>query len=166
MNKNNNKAVITQQAAKAAYSSVCGVGFFVFFFSSSTTVMVQKFNEPSADIQFCSVNEQGNIAASSSEELFLKRVQSGVFSIQWQTFSFLIPLRFIEPEKQLLNELCPLQLKLQHPVGQTLSADIAVRPLSGSWVQLPCKPARGSAASSEEAFGSGWWCSNLNAGFV
>lgn len=144
---------------------LCGVGFFVFFFSSSTTVMVQKFNEPSADIQFCSVNEQEKIVTSSLEELFLKCVQSDIFSIEWQTISFLIPLRFIDPEKQLLNELCPLQLKLQHPVTETNavfrhSCEIPVR------VLLPCKLARGSAASSEEASGSGWWRSNRNAAFV
>lgn len=53
---------------------------YFFFSSSPTTVMVQKFNEPSAEVQFCSVNQQGKIAASSSEELFLNCVQSKTFA--------------------------------------------------------------------------------------
>lgn len=56
--------------------------FFVPFFPSPTTVRVQKFNEPSAEQQFYPVNQQGEIAASSSAELFLKYVQSGIFFIK------------------------------------------------------------------------------------
>lgn len=53
---------------------------FVLFFFYHTEVVLEKFNEPSAKIQFCSINRQEKIAADSSEEkLFLKLVQSAVF---------------------------------------------------------------------------------------
>lgn len=38
---------------------------FVLFFFYHTEVVLEKFNEPSAKIQFCSINRQEKIAADS-----------------------------------------------------------------------------------------------------
>lgn len=64
-----------QQASNVSYSYICE---FFFFFFTPTEVVVEK-NEPSAEMRFCSVNQQEKIAAASSEELFLRRVQNDVF---------------------------------------------------------------------------------------
>lgn len=61
-----------QQASNVSYSYICEVFF------TPTKVVVEK-NEPSAEMRFCSVNQQEKIAAASSEELFLRRVQNDVF---------------------------------------------------------------------------------------
>ena len=81
MNKNYKKFLLHNKQPVHLIPMFVAWGLFCFVFSSAT-VMVQKFNEPepSAEIQFCSANQQGKIAPSSSEELFLKRVRSDIFS--------------------------------------------------------------------------------------